>query len=215
MENTMEYNSSRDKMIIREYGRNVQKLVNYAFTIEDREQRTKFAKVIIQIMGQMNPGIRETGDFRHKLWDHLHFIADFKLDVDAPYPIPTHTMQDTKPEKLAYDNNVIKYKMYGSNIVKIIEKAIQFEEGEEKDALVHAIANHLKKSYLNWNRESVDDELIFEHLKALSRGNLELRDELSLNSTNLILSRNKKKAPPPPPGRQNKYQQKKKGRKKY
>ena len=211
----MEYNSSRDKMIIREYGRNVQKLVNYAFTIEDREQRTKFAKVIIQIMGQMNPGIRETGDFRHKLWDHLHIIADFKLDVDAPYPPPTHTMQDTRPEKLAYDNNVIKYKMYGSNIVKIIEKAIAFEEGEEKDALVHAIANHLKKSYLNWNRESVDDELIFEHLKALSRGNLELKEELSLNSTNLILSRNKKKTPAPPVGRQNKYQQKKKGKKRY
>lgn len=216
MENTMEYNTARDKMIIREYGRNVQKLVSYAMTIEDRDERTKFAKVIIQIMGQMNPGIRETGDFRHKLWDHLHIIADFKLDVDAPYPAPTHTMQDTRPEKLAYDNNVIKYKMYGSNIVKIIKKAIAYEEGEEKDALVHAIANHLKKSYLNWNRESVDDDLIFEHLKSLSKGNLELKEELSLNSTNLILSRNKKKAPSSPPsGRQNKYKHKKQGKKRY
>lgn len=216
MENTMEYNTARDKMIISEYGRNVQKLVNYAFTIEDREERTKFAKVIVQIMGQMNPGIRETGDFRHKLWDHLHIIAEFKLDVDAPYPPPTHVMQDTRPEKLAYDNNVIKYKVYGSNIAKIIQKAIEYEEGEEKDALVHAIANHLKKSYLNWNRESVDDDLIFEHLKTLSKGNLELKEELSLNSTNLILSRNKKKAPPAPTGgRQNKYKQKKQGKKRY
>lgn len=193
----MEYNTTRDKMIIAEYGRNVQKLVNYAIEIEDREKRTKFAKVIVQIMGQMNPGIRDTGDFRHKLWDHLHIISDFRLDVDAPYDRPTKTMLETKPEKLEYDTNDIRYKMYGSNIVKIIDKTIEFEEGEEKDALVHAIANHLKKSYLNWNRESVDDEQIFEHLKVLSKSKLTLNDDLSLNSTNEILARNKKKKEEP------------------
>lgn len=193
----MEYNTTRNKLKISEYGRNVQKLVNLAKTIEDREQRTKFAKVIVQIMGQMNPQIRDSGDFRHKLWDHLHIIANFELDVDSPYPQPSKEALYAKPEKLEYSQNQIRYKMYGANIAKIIEKAKNFEEGPERDALIHAIANHLKKSYLNWNRESVDDEQIFEHLKTLSRDDLKLKDELKLNTTNEILSRNKKKKPDP------------------
>jgi len=192
----MEYNTGRNKLKISEYGRNVQKLVNLAKTIEDKEKRTQFAKVIVQIMGQMNPGIRDSGDFRHKLWDHLHYISDFELDVDSSYPKPTREMLEAKPDSLSYSENSIRYKMYGSNITKIIDKAKEFEEGPEKDALVHAIANHLKKSYLNWNRESVDDDQIFEHLKTLSKGNLELNEELKLNTTNEILSRNKKKKPP-------------------
>jgi len=190
---TMEYNTSRNKLIISEYGRNVQKLVKYCMTIEDRVERTKFAKIIIQIMGQMNPSVRESGDFRHKLWDHMHVISDFQLDVDAPYPLPTKKFQDIKPQQVGYGEHDIKFKMYGANIVKIIEKANEFEEGEEKDALVHAIANHLKKSYLNWNRESVDDELIMDHLNTLSKGKLEMKDDLRLNTTNEILARNKKK----------------------
>jgi hypothetical protein len=193
----MEYNTTRNKLKISEYGRNVQKLVNLAKTIEDREQRTKFAKVIVQIMGQMNPTIRDSGDFRHKLWDHLHIIANFELDVDSPYPPPSRDILEKKPERLDYGSNNIRYKMYGTNIVKIIDRARDFEEGEEKDALIHAIANHLKKSYLSWNRESVDDEQIFEHLETLSKGNLKLKEELKLNSTNEILSRNKKKKTTP------------------
>lgn len=189
----MEYNTTRDKLLISEYGRNVQKLVRRAMEIEDREKRTKFAKVIVQIMGQMNPSIRESGDFRHKLWDHLHIIADFKLDVDSPYPLPERDVLTAKPDKINYSENNIKFKMYGSNIARIIEKAVEFEDGADKDILVHAIANHLKKSYLAWNRESVDDELIFEHLNTLSKGRLEVKEELRLNTTNEILSRNKKK----------------------
>lgn len=209
----MEYNSTRNKLKISEYGRNVQKLVNLAKTIEDREVRTKFAKVIVQIMGQMNPQIRDSGDFRHKLWDHLHIIADFELDVDSPYPAPSKEILYSKPEQLEYSQNTIRYKMYGSNIVKIINKAKDFDEGPERDALIHAIANHLKKSYLSWNRESVDDEQIFEHLKTLSLDDLRLKDELKLNTTNEILSRNKKKkaATTKPQG---KYQQKRRKMKK-
>ncbi len=205
----MEYNTTRNKLKISEYGRNVQKLVNLAKTIEDKEQRTKFAKVIVQIMGQMNPQIRDSGDFRHKLWDHLFYIADFELDVDSPYPPPTREMLEAKPESLEYSTNNIRYKMYGSNVTKIIDKAKEFDDGPEKDALVHAIANHLKKSYLAWNRESVDDDQIFEHLKTLSKGNLELSEELRLNTTNEILSRNKKKKTAPT-GKQSKGYQKKK-----
>jgi hypothetical protein len=189
----MEYNTQRDKMIISEYGRNVQKLVNYAKTIEDREKRTKFSKLIIQIMGQMNPSARDSGDFRHKLWDHLYIISDFELDVDAPYDMPSKESLEAKPERLNYGENNIEFKMYGTNIEKIIKAAIAYEEGPEKDALVHTIANHLKKSYLNWNRESVDDSLIFEHLRVLSDGKLKLSDDKTLTSTSDILARNRKK----------------------
>ena len=194
----MDYNTTRDKLIISQYGRNVQKLVKYAMTIEDREKRTNFAKLIIQIMGQLNPGARETGDFRHKLWDHLYVISDFKLDVDSSYEMPSPETFNAKPDVLAYSKNNIKYKMYGSNVDKIIMAAIKYEDGPEKDALVHAIANHLKKSYLNWNRESVDDDLIFEHLEVLSDGKLKLSKDLYLNTTSDILSRNKKKKPARP-----------------
>lgn len=189
----MEYNSQRDKLKISEYGRNVQKLVEIAKTIEDRDERTKFAKLLVQIMGQMNPQIRDSGDFRHKLWDHLHIIANFELDVDSSYSLPSRDVLEKKPHQLSYGKTKIRYKMYGGNIVRIIDKAKDFPEGEERDALIHAIANHLKKSYLSWNRESVDDEQIFEHLETLSTGSLKLKDELKLNTTNEILSRNKKR----------------------
>lgn len=191
----MEYNTTRDKLIISEYGRNVQKLVKEAMKIEDREKRTQFAKIIVQIMGQLNPSVRESTDFKHKLWDHLHIIADFKLDVDGPYDPPSREKLQAKPDQIEYSTNKIRFRTYGSNIARIIEKATELEDGYEKDVMVHAIANHLKKSYLNWNRESVDDEQIFEHLKVLSKGKLELKDEFRLTSTNEILSQNKKKKP--------------------
>lgn len=190
---TMEYNTTRDKLVISEYGRNVQKLVKYCMTIEDRNERTKFAKLIVQIMGQMNPAVRESGDFRHKLWDHMHIISDFQLDVDSPYPLPEKKFLDTEPEPVSYGENHIKFKMYGANVEKIIEKAIEYEEGPEKDALIETIANHLKKSYLAWNRESVDDQQIFDHLNTLSKGRLNVKEDIRLNTTNEILSRNKKK----------------------
>jgi hypothetical protein len=194
----MEYNTTRDKLIISQYGRNVQKLVKFAMIIEDREKRTNFAKSIVQIMGQLNPGTRDSGDFRHKLWDHLFVISDFKLDVDSLYPMPSSDSFSAKPEKLHYGENSIKYKMYGSNVAKIIDAAIKYEEGPEKDALVHAIANHMKKSYLNWNRESVDDDLIFEHLKVLSGDKLKLSEDKSLSTTSDILARSRKKKPAKP-----------------
>ena len=197
----MEYNTTRDKLLISEYGRNVQKLVNLALEIKDRDLRTKFVKNIVQIMGQINPAVRDSGDFRHKLWDHVHIISDFKLDVDAPYPAPSREILEAKPPKLPYSDNNIRFKIYGSNIEKIIQKASLFDDGPEKDALVHAIANHLKKSYLSWNRESVDDDQIFEHLNSLSNGRLALKEELRLHSTNEILLRNKKKKVAPPPSR--------------
>jgi len=197
----MEYNTTRDKLIISQYGRNVQKLVRYAMTIEDRKERTDFAKLIVQIMGQLNPGAKETGDFRHKLWDHLYVISEFKLDVDSSYEMPPADVFTAKPEKIKYSDHDIKYKMYGSNVDKIIKAAIEYEDGPEKEALIQALGNQLKKSYLNWNRESVADETIAAHLEDLSGGKLKLMDEHKLTSTGDILARNKPKKKKFNPGR--------------
>ncbi|MBE9480344.1 MAG: DUF4290 domain-containing protein [Bacteroidetes bacterium] len=189
----MEYNTARNKLVISEYGRNIQKMIEYTTTIEDSEKRNKSANFIINIMAQMNPRIRESGDYKHKLWDHMFMISDFKLDVDSPYPKPSKNILYSKPEKIPYQDNHIKFRHYGKNIEKIINKAIEYEDGPEKDALIKTIANHLKKSYLNWNRDSVNDELILDHLASLSKDNLKLNKEVRLNNTSEILERNRRK----------------------
>lgn len=189
----MEYNTTRNKLIISEYGRNIQKMIEYAITIEDSEKRNKSANLIINIMAQMNPRIRESGDYKHKLWDHMFIISDFKLDVDSPYPKLTKNILYSKPEKISYQDNHIRFRHYGKNIEKIINKAIEYEDGPEKEALIKTIANHLKKSYLNWNRDSVNDELILDHLASLSKDNLKLNKEVRLNNTSDILERNRRK----------------------
>ncbi|MEI6173204.1 MAG: DUF4290 domain-containing protein [Bacteroidota bacterium] len=195
MNEQMEYNTTREMMLIPEYGRNVQHMIQYTCTIEDRDKRTKAAKFIVNVMGQLNPSVKESGDFKHKLWDHLFIISDFKLDVDAPYPPPPPLSLSTKPEHLSYHDKEIEFKHYGKNIALMIEKATEYEEGAEKDALVHAIANHMKKSYLNWNRESVNDELIEKHLDVLSKDQLKLNQDFRFAHTNDILAQNQKRKP--------------------
>ena len=187
----MEYNSTRDKLIIPEYGRNVQKLIAYAISIEDREKRNKVAKLIIRVMGQINPHLRDIADFNHKLWDHLFIISDFKLDVDSPYSIPNRESFEYKPEKLKYSNKKFLFKHYGRNIEQMIEHVTSLEEGEKKEKLIKVIANHLKKSYLMWNRDSVEDSLIIEHLEVMSKGQLKLSPEFKFQSSNEILAKSK------------------------
>ncbi|MBP6978284.1 MAG: DUF4290 domain-containing protein [Lentimicrobiaceae bacterium] len=189
----MEYNTTRNRLILREYGRNVQKMVENLITIEDTEIRTQSAKAITNVMSQLNPNIREAGDVRHKLWDHIFIMSDFRLNVDSPFPVPSPGEIFRRPKRLKYHDRDIKFRHYGNNIELIIQKAIEYPEGPEKQALVHTIANHLKKSYLNWNRESVTDELIAQHLELLSNGQLKLSTEDKLSHTNDILARNKKK----------------------
>ena len=191
----MEYNTTRDPMIIAEYGRNIQNMIEYITTIEDREKRSKAANFIVDVMAQMHPKVKESGDFKHKLWDHLYIISDFKLDVDSPFQPPPLQALSTKPETLSYHDAKIKYRHYGKNITLMIEKAAEYDEGPEKDALAKAIANHMKKSYLAWNRESVTDDLIEEQLKVLSDDKVKLGKDTKLTSTNDILARNKKRRP--------------------
>lgn len=187
----MEYNSQREHLVIPEYGRNVQRMVKYALTIEDRQKRTETAKYIINVMASMNQQNRDTHDFWRTLWDHLYIISGFQLDIDSPFPKPEKEKLERKPDKINYGNKDFKFRHYGKNIEAIIKKASEFEDGPEKEALIHTIANHLKKSYLNWNRESVDDEVIAKHLEILSDGKLTLSTEHRLTATSDILARNK------------------------
>lgn len=189
----MEYNSQRSKMSISEYGRNIQKMIEQIIEIEDREQRNHQARAIINVMGQLNPHLRDVNDFKHKLWDHLFIMSDFKLDVDSPYPIPSAQSLARKPERLGYASNHIKFKHYGRHIEKIIEKACDLEDGAEKTALIKLIANHLKKSYLTWNRDAVTDEEIASHLQALSKGKLQLDENIKLSQPSEAVITNKVK----------------------
>jgi len=189
----MEYNTKRGKLIIPEYGRNIQKMIEHAISLKDNEERNKAAKVIIGVMGQLNPHLRDVSDFKHKLWDHLFIISDFKLDVDSPYPKPTLQTLSIKPERIPYPDNKIRYKHYGKTIELMIEKAKAFKDGPGKEALIKAIANHLKKSYLTWNKDSVNDEHILKDLEELSKGELKVSKDLKLHNTNDILAANQRK----------------------
>jgi len=185
----MEYNTSLPRMIIPEYGRNIQKMIDFAITVADREERNKVARAIIDVMGQLNPHLRDVTDFKHKLWDHLFIISDFKLDVDSPYPKPTPETFQTKPELLNYPSNDIRYKHYGKIVENLIVKAKEYPEGDERNELVSQIANLMKRSYLNWNRDSVNDEVIINQLTELSKGALKA-DASILRSTQTFVPRN-------------------------
>lgn len=169
----MEYNSQRPQLIISEYGRHIQRMIDHACEIADKEERNTMAQYIISVMGQLNPHLRDVSDFSHKLWDHLFIMSNFRLDVDSPYPIPSRESFQTKPERIAYPNSNIRFRHYGKIIEKIIDEANKVEKGPVQDALVGAIAYNLKKSYLTWNRDSVQDEQIFKDMNTLSGGLLQ------------------------------------------
>ena len=189
----MEYNTSREKLLIPEYGRNVQQMVKYAIGIEDRERRTRLAHLIVNVMAQLHPTNKDIADYKQKLWDHLFIISDFKLDVDSPYPKPSKEVLDSSPDKLKYHSNGIRYRHYGKNIEFIIDHLAGMEDGQLKHEMTKILANHLKKTYLTWNRDSVNDEVIKKHLIELSDGRLDVPDDFSFDKTNDILSRQTKK----------------------
>ena len=189
----LEYNSQRSHLIIPEYGRHLQKLIDQATAIEDRDVRNKAAKYIISVMGSLNPHLRDVLDFQHKLWDQLFIMSDFRLDVDSPYPIPSKDILTQKPDRLKYPQNFPKYRFYGNNIKYMIDVANSWEESELKNALVLVIANHMKKSYLSWNKDTVSDEIIFQHLLELSGGKLNLsKSNEELSNTHDLMKVNKK-----------------------
>ncbi|TYA78390.1 DUF4290 domain-containing protein [Seonamhaeicola marinus] len=193
MIDNLEYNTEREHLIIPEYGRHMQKMINHAKTVEDKEERNKIAKAIISVMGNMQPHLRDVPDFQHKLWDQLFIMSNFELDVDSPYPKPTKELLEEKPEPLEYPQNHPKYRFYGNNIKTMIDVANTWEDGELKEALTYTIANHMKKCFLNWNKDTVEDVVIFDHLFELSGGKIDLRnseEDLS-DSNSLMRTKNK------------------------
>lgn len=170
----MEYNTNRAKLLMPEYGRNIQQMVEYCKSLPSKEERNEVAKTIVEFMGQRNPHLRDEENYKHKLWDHLYILADYDLDVDAPYPFPTKEELAQKPNRMDYPSFENEYKFYGKSILQLIDRAIELEEGEEKEALIQVIANNMKKSYNVYNKEHVQDEVIFRHLKELSQDKLDL-----------------------------------------
>ncbi|CAN5244309.1 hypothetical protein BH20BAC1_BH20BAC1_06920 [soil metagenome] len=172
----MEYNTTRNHLEIREYGRHIQKMVEYVLTIEDREQRQKNAYAIIELMGFLNPHLKNVEDFRHKLWDHLFLISDFKLDVDSPYPIPTRETLKAKPDVLKYPKRYPKYNHLGKNIEIVIDKALEEEDPEKRQGFANAIAYYMKLTYSNWHKELVHDDNIQTELASITQGELEFNN---------------------------------------
>ncbi len=185
----MEYNTSKPELVLPEYGRHIQNMIEHACTLENREERNKFAKAIIQVMGQLNPHLRDITDFTHKLWDHLFVISNFKLDVDSPYPIPSKETFTTKPDRVSYPTKNIKFKHYGRIVEAFVEKAMQVEEGEERVSFAEDVANLMKKSYINWNKDVVNDEIILDHMSLLSKGKLKVKENTRLAFVNIATAK--------------------------
>lgn len=189
----LEYNTEREHLIIPEYGRHLQKMINHAKTRETKEERNKLANAIISVMGNLQPHLRDVPDFKHKLWDQLFIMADFDFDVDSPYGEPSKEEIEARPEPLKYPQNFPKYRFYGNNIKTMIDVAVSWEDGDLKEALTYTIANHMKKCFLNWNKDTVEDGVIFNHLFELSDGKLDLKesDESLTDSTSLMRTKSK------------------------
>ena len=169
----MEYNTVRGLLNMREYGRHVQKMVDYLLTIEDKETRLKNAEAVIELMGFLNPGLKTFEDYRHKLWDHLFFMSDFKLEVDSPYPKPTRETYRVKPEPMHYPKRKVKYSHLGTNLHQVIQKAMSEEDQDKKSGFAHAIAYYMKLAYSTWHKELVHDDTIRQELNAITNGELE------------------------------------------
>lgn len=173
----MDYPTLEGKLIMPEYGRNIQQMVKHALSIEDREERTRCINTIINIMGNLFPYLRDVNDFKHKLWDHVAIMSDFKLDIDFPYEIVKPENLYTRPDTIPYQYHRMRYQHYGKTLEKMIERVADYEEGEERTELIRLIANQMKKCFLTWNKELVDNRKIFEDLRELSNGKLDFTDD--------------------------------------
>lgn len=172
----MQYNTQQKKMPLPEYGRSIQNMVDHALTIEDRAERQRCANTIINIMGGMFPHLRDVPDFKHKLWDHLAIMSGFQLDIDYPFEIIRKDNLVSPPARIPYVTTRLRYHHYGRSIEELIKKAVEFPEGDEKNNLVALICNHMKKAYVAWNKDSVEEKKIADDLRELSDGRLEMTE---------------------------------------
>ncbi|HNE50026.1 MAG TPA: DUF4290 domain-containing protein [Chitinophagales bacterium] len=185
----MNYNTNRNNIEMREYGRYVQKVIDHAIKLEDKKERQAVAESIIQLMGVLNPQLRNTADYKQKLWDHLFIISKFQLDVDSPYPKPTEATARIKPSHIPYPQNRIKLKHYGKNVEALVKKAIAMEDEGKKELFTEIIGNFMKMAYKNWSNEEVSNDLIKEDMKSISGGELVISEEMNIEN----LSRNQQK----------------------
>ena len=183
----MEYNTTREKLILPEYGRNVQNMISHAMDIKDREERNRASQAIIEVMGQLNPHLRDVDDYRHKLWTHLFLMSDFKLDVDSPYETPKPEVLNERPDQMSYPSGKIKFGHYGKYTEQLLKKATEMDDQEVKDSFKMAMANFMKKQYLVHNNGAVENHVIAENLTELSNGNLTVDNPDELVSTNILL----------------------------
>ena len=183
------YNTEKEQIVISEYGRCIQEMIKKLPEIEDREQRTEAAKYIISVMVQMNPNIKLSSDYEHKLWDHLYMISGYNLDVDSPYAPPIPVEQQSRPQHIGYQNNQIKYGHYGQYLIKMIEAASKEENDEVREALAYSLAGQMKRNYLEWNKSVVNDQVIIDDLKSISHGRLVISDESRLNTNGEMLGK--------------------------
>lgn len=183
----MEYNTARGKLMLPEYGRNVQNMIQHAMEIEDRDERNRAAQAIIEVMGQLNPHLRDVDDFRHKLWTHLFIMSDFSLDVDSPFEIPQKEILDEKPRHMEYPKSKIRYGHFGQYTQKVLEQSEGIDSNEERDYLTLTMGRFMKKQFLLHNNNAVENSVIAEQLKDLSKGQLEIENPEDLPGTNQLL----------------------------
>jgi len=188
----MKYNTARDHLVLPEYGRNVQKMVDHATTIQNKEERNKCVKTIIEFMGQMNPQLRDLKEFNHKLWDHLFIISKFQLEAASPYPLPEPKKLDERPEKMPYPKNKIKFPFYGAALENMIRYAVNQNDGRDKEIMTGMIANHMKKSYLLFNKHSVSNDTIILHLKQLSDNKLTLPKDFEFIRSSSVINKSQR-----------------------
>lgn len=184
-----DYNSTRPKMAIKEYGRNVQNLVDYALTIEDKNKRTKLAYIIVTVMQQVNPTDSPNDEYYKKLWNHLYAISNYKLEIDYPFEVVKKEVDTMPKHHISYKENKIKYRFYGQNTELVLQALANKEEGEERDQLLVIMANQMKEMYISWNKNIVSDELINEHIMKITDGKLKLPEGSKLVSSNTILKK--------------------------
>lgn len=189
----MDYSTKRERLILPEYGRNVQYMVEHIKKINDRDLRNQAAQEIINVMGNLNPHLRDINDFKHKLWDQLAQMAEFDLDIDSPYPTPKKETFEEKPEIIPYVEGPIRYRFLGRTMQDLIKAAVEIDDKEKQDELIKVITNHMKKLYVIWNKDTVEDAYIFEKLEELSNGKLKVEDGTRLMESKDLVSKRRKK----------------------
>lgn len=170
----IEYNTIRDRVTLKEYGRNVQDLVAHLATIEDKEERSKKAATLVELMKQINPAMQNTPEVEQKLWDDLHIISDFTVDIDGPFPTPNKEILEKKPEKLGYTTNEITFRHFGRNIELLVEKAITLEDPEEQEAAIIHVGKLMKTFIYSYNRDNIEDDVVYMNIRKLSKNKLDI-----------------------------------------